>query len=163
MKLEPAVRRASLIVAVGVLICSVIMQLIYLIVVLASPLTWHYSFLLGNLLMGVAVTLNFFLMSVGVQKSVATGNPDGIRHRVQLSYTLRSFLMIGILVIAFIFHRHFHIISTVITVAFPQIAVFASRIFLREEEPVAAPATTDAVSDMSDEDTPPAGGEEADG
>ncbi len=144
MKLDPSVRRATLIVAAGVLICSIIMQLIYLIVVLLSPLTWHYSFILGNLLMGTVVILNFFFMSYGMQQTIASGDTDGVRRRVQFNHLLRNLLMIGTLVIAFVFHQHFHIVATVVTIAFPQVTVLLSRLFLHDKEPESpVPATGD--------------------
>ncbi len=172
MKIEKPVLRATAIVGTGVLVCSVIMQLVYLIVVLASPLTYHYSFILGNLLMGVTMVLNFFLMSLNMQKTIETGNTDGVRRRIQFNHILRNFLFIGVLVVSFIFRQHFHIIATIITVSFPQITIFASHLILRKKNSDAPVASTEVAeilaSDMT-EAVPPSEeasadvGEEEDG
>ncbi len=162
MKIDPQVRRASLIVAAGVLVCSAVMQLIYLIVTLATPLTWHYSFVLGNVLMGVAVTLNFFLMSLSVQHTVAAGNADNVRLRIRLSYALRSLMMLAVLIVSFVFRQHFHIVATVITVSFPQLAILVARKFIHEEEPVAPASPAESEEEVADAPLD-AGGEEEDG
>ncbi len=150
MKNKSPVLTATLIVAAGVLICSALMQLIYLIVVLASPLTYHYSFILGNLLMSVTVVLNFLLMSLSIRHIIASGDTEGVRRRIQLSHMLRSLLILIILVIAFVFKQHFNIISTTITIAFPQISIFAWRILTRgkalPDDTTPPPDSADAIA-----------------
>ncbi len=167
MKIEPAVRRATLLITAGVLICSAVMQVIYLIITLASPLTWHYSFLLGNLLMSAASVLNFFLMSYNMQRVIASGNTDGVRRRIQFNHMLRSLMMAGVLVIAFLFRQHFHIVATIISVGFPQLTMLFSHFFTRKKQPDAqspieaafteAPVDEDPLIDTPTLDT---GGEE---
>ncbi len=148
MKIDRSVKEATAWVALGVLFLSVLMQLIYLIVVLIAPtLSWHYSFLLGNLLMGVTVVLNFFLMSLGIQNAVSSGNEEFARKRVRYSQSLRSLMVIAVLVVAFVFRNVFNIVSTIITVAFPQISIYLIRIIRRDRFDGTAEGTTAAAGE----------------
>jgi hypothetical protein len=132
LKIDHSVKEATGIIAIGVVGLSLLMELIYGIVVLIAPtLHWEYSFLLGNLLMGVTVILNFFLMALGIRRAVDSEDPAIAKKKMQLSQMLRSILIIGILIMAFLLPC-FHIVSTIITVAFPQITVFLARLIRRD-------------------------------
>ena len=64
-KIEPTIIKETLYILVCVVILSAIMESVFLIIH-----RWDYTVLLGNLLTGFAVTLNFVLMGLGVQKSL---------------------------------------------------------------------------------------------
>ena len=132
MKITRAVKEATTIVALGVLLLSLLMQGVYLLVVLLSPaLTWHYSFVLGNLLMGTAVILNFFLMALSINGAVE-GDPELAQKRVRFNHTLRSLMMVAFLVLAFLLPNVFNIVATAVPVTFPQIAVIVYNVFHRK-------------------------------
>ena len=133
MKLSRAVKEATTVISLGVLSLSFLMQAIYLLVVALSPaLTWHYSFLLGNLLMGATVVFNFFLMAVGINSSVGA-DPEFARKKAQFSHTLRSLLVIGVLVLAFLLPQVFHRVATVVPVTFVQISVLVYNLLLHRK------------------------------
>ena len=64
-KIDPTIVKETLYISAWVLILSVLMQAVFLIIQ-----KWDYTVLLGNLLTGVVVIINFFLMGLGVQMSL---------------------------------------------------------------------------------------------
>ncbi len=164
MKIDASVRRATLIVAAGVMICSAVMQLVYLIIVMSVPsLSWHYSFVLGNLLMGSVMVLNFFLMSVGIQRTVESGDVEHVKLKIRFSYVLRSLLVLAALIISFVFGNQFHIVATIITVSFPQITILLSRLFIRNQSPTPLPVSAEEGETPPAEQADATGGEEDNG
>ena len=65
-KIDSAVLRETRYIALFVLALSVIMQAVFLLIG-----RWDKTVLFGNLFIGFAVVLNFFLMGLFVQKAVA--------------------------------------------------------------------------------------------
>lgn len=141
-----SVARATGIMALGIFCCSAVMELIYTILALAVPAIGGYSyrFPLGNLLMGSVLVLNFFLMSLGMHRAVATGDPDRAKVLVRTSQMGRSLLVIAALVAAFL-APCFDPISVIITVIFPQITTFVYHFVRRRRE--AAEETEAKTSD----------------
>ena len=62
---ESAVKKETQFIALVVLICSVVMQAVYLVIG-----QWNYRVLLGNLLGAALATGNFFLMGLAIQKAL---------------------------------------------------------------------------------------------
>ena len=63
-------------VAIWVLMLSALMQAVFLVIG-----RWDYTVLLGNLLSGSAVILNFFLMGIGIQRALEKEEREDIRKR----------------------------------------------------------------------------------
>ena len=130
IKIEPAVKLESKLIAIGVLAMSVIMEIVF--VVLGR---FDYTVLLGNLLGGGWAILNFFLMALAVQKSVKKELPQEAKLVLQNSYTKRLLFSVAILLIG-IKVEYFNWISVVIPLIFPRItiAIIKLPIFQRKEE-----------------------------
>ncbi len=130
MKERSPIRQATTIVAMGTACLSLMMQAIYpVVVLLLKDAHWHYSFVLGNILTGSVVVLNFYLMARGVQKSVDMP-PEAARRYVQLNHTLRTFLILAVLVVGFVLWSNFgifHPVALVVPVAFPHVTVLIAR------------------------------------
>ena len=115
-KIEPAIIKETLYILVCVVILSALMESVFLII-----RRWDYTVLLGNLLTGFAVTLNFFLMGLGVQKSLEKDEKEA-KKVIRLSQIYRYLILIVFLVIGVVFSC-FNNWAVFIPVIFPRIAV----------------------------------------
>ena len=115
-KIEPAIIKETLYILVCVVILSALMESVFLII-----RRWDYTVLLGNLLTGFAVTLNFFLMGLGVQKSLEKEEKEA-KKVIRLSQIYRYLILIVFLVIGVVFSC-FNNWAVFIPVIFPRIAV----------------------------------------
>ena len=121
-KIDPTIIKETLYVLVCVVILSAVMQAVFLIIH-----KWDYTVLLGNLLTGVAVTLNFFLMGLGVQKSLGKEEKEA-KKVIRLSQIYRYLLLIVVLVIGVVFSC-FNNWTVFIPVIFPRIAIAIRPLF----------------------------------
>ena len=64
-KIDDAVLKETKYISMWVLVLSVLMQSVFLIIG-----KWDYTVLLGNLLSGAAVILNFFMLGLTVQRAL---------------------------------------------------------------------------------------------
>ena len=115
-KIEPTIIKETLYILVCVVILSAIMESVFLIIH-----RWDYTVLLGNLLTGFVVTLNFFLMGLGVQKSLEKDEKEA-KKVIRLSQIYRYLILIVFLVIGVVFSC-FNNWAVFIPVIFPRIAV----------------------------------------
>lgn len=115
-KIAPAIIKETLYVLISVVILSVLMQSVFLII-----RRWDYTVLLGNLLTGFTVTLNFFLMGLGVQKSLEKDEKEA-KKVIRLSQIYRYLILIVVLVIGVVFSC-FNTWAVIIPVIFPRIAI----------------------------------------
>ena len=115
-KIEPTIIKETLYILVCVVIFSAIMESVFLIIH-----RWDYTVLLGNLLTGFVVTLNFFLMGLGVQKSLEKDEKEA-KKVIRLSQIYRYLILIVFLVIGVVFSC-FNNWAVFIPVVFPRIAV----------------------------------------
>ncbi len=121
-KIDPTIIKETIYVLVWVLGLSVIMQAVFLIIK-----RWDYTVLTGNVLTGFAVTLNFFLMGLGVQKSLGKEEKEA-KKVIRLSQTYRYLILIVFLVIGVVF-KCFNNWTVFIPVIFPRIAIAARPLF----------------------------------
>lgn len=142
-KIEPTIIKETLYILVCVVILSVLMEAVFLIIH-----RWDYTVLLGNLLTGFAVTLNFFLMGLGVQKSLGKDEKEA-KKIIRLSQAYRYLILIVFLVIGVVFSC-FNNWAVFVPVVFPRIAIAIRPLFNKkkgEQEVVG-----DAVSHESQEE-----------
>jgi hypothetical protein len=125
-KIDAEVLKATKYIALWVLIFSILMQAVFLI-----SGKWDYTVLLGNLLGYIATVGNFFLMGLGIQKSL-TKEPKDAKAYMKLSSSMR---LIGLLVIAVIGYvvSVFNVITVVVPYLFPRIAIALRPLFVKEE------------------------------
>ena len=65
MKIDATVKKETKYIALWVLLLSALMQSVFIVIG-----KWDHTVLLGNLLSGAAVILNFFLIGITVQKAL---------------------------------------------------------------------------------------------
>ena len=137
-KIDPTIIKETLYVLVCVVILSAVMQAVFLIIH-----KWDYTVLLGNLLTGFAVTLNFFLMGLGVQKSLGKEEKEA-KKVIRLSQIYRYLLLIAVLVIGVVFSC-FNNWTVFIPVIFPRIAIAIRPLFNKKSDK--AQQTTDTSTE----------------
>ena len=122
-KIQPAVLSETRYLALFVLALSAVMQAVFLCIG-----KWDLTVLFGNLLIGFAVVLNFFLMGLFVQKAVLQEEKEA-KKTVKLSLMLRNVMMFAFLALAVLLPSAFNIWAALIPVVFPRTAFFCAPLF----------------------------------
>lgn len=126
-KLDATVRKETKYIAVWVIIFSAIMEAVFLIIG-----KWDYTVLLGNLLSGTVVVLNFLFMGITIQNAVQKDEKDA-KSAMKLSQTLRTlFLFVAVIIGAAL--PCFSIWSTIIPLFFPRIAIALRPLWHKESK-----------------------------
>ncbi|MBQ9112470.1 MAG: hypothetical protein IJY08_02705 [Clostridia bacterium] len=115
-KIDKVVLRETKYIAAWVIIFSAIMQAVFLVIG-----KWDYTVLLGNLLSGAAVILNFLGMGMTVQKAVDKEEKEA-KQAMKASGMVRTFLLFITVVIGVLLDC-FSIWTVIIPLFFPRIAV----------------------------------------
>ncbi|MBO5775751.1 MAG: hypothetical protein J6V83_02570 [Clostridia bacterium] len=125
-KIDKTIIKETLYILVCVIILSAVMQSVFLIIH-----KWDYTVLLGNLLTGFAVTLNFFLMGLGVQKSLGKEEKEA-KKVIRISQIYRYLILIAFLIIGVVFSC-FNNWTVFIPILFPRIAIAIRPLFNKKE------------------------------
>ena len=130
IKIEQAVKNETKHIAIGSGSMAVVLLIVF--VLLGK---FDYTELLGALLGCGFAILNFFLMAMAVQRSVARETPQEARLVVQNSYTKRLILLAAVIIVG-IKVPYFNWISTIVPLFFPRITIFVMTlpIFKRKGE-----------------------------
>ena len=155
MTVDKTVRRETLFVAAWVGIFSLLMQAVFLVIG-----AWDYRVLLGNLLSGVAIVLNFLAMGITVQKAIQKEEKDA-KQAMRASGLVRLFILfivglIGVLV------PIFSAWTVIIPLFFPRFIIALRPLWDKElrsskkaaasqPDDVAEPAEADAAAVPSEE------------
>ena len=125
IKPDKTVMKETGFMAVFSLIASVLMQAVFLIIG-----KWDLSVLLGNLI-GCAVSiLNFFLMGISVQHSCDKNEKDAAGF-MRASQILRMFMLFAVAILGAVLDC-FNIVTTLIPLFFPRVAVFFRQSFIKK-------------------------------
>ena len=123
--LDPTVKRETVYIFAVSLLCSMLMQAVFLLLG-----KWDYTVLLGNLLGLIASVGNFLLLGITVQNALGKDEKEA-RDRMKLSQMLRTLMLFVVALIGYLISV-FNILSLVIAYLFPRIAV-AVRPLLKKE------------------------------
>ncbi len=123
--LDPTVKRETVYIFAVSLLCSMLMQAVFLVLG-----KWDYTVLLGNLLGLIASVGNFLLLGITVQNALGKDEKEA-RDRMKLSQMLRTLMLFVVALIGYLISV-FNILSLVIAYLFPRIAV-AVRPLLKKE------------------------------
>lgn len=126
-KADKTVIRETKYIAVSIIILSILMELVF---VLLSK--WSYKVLLGNVLSGAAMVLNFYFMGLAVQKAVAADEKEA-RKIMKTSQSLRTMFIFIVAVIG-VTVPCFSVLATIIPLFFTRIAIFARPLWKNKEE-----------------------------
>ncbi len=115
-KIDPTVLKETWYIAAITLILSVLLQAIILIIG-----KWNITHLFGNLLGAFGAIANFLLMGITVQNAVLKEEKEA-KALIKFSQSARMFFLLVIAGVGYLVPV-FHIISVVIPLLFPRIAV----------------------------------------
>ena len=121
-KLNPTVRRESVFIAVCVLLCSVIMQAVFLLI-----RRWDYTVLTGNLLGGIAAVGNFVAMGYTVQQAVEQ-EEQRAREMMRTSRGFRTAFVVLLAVLG-VCLPFFNNVAVILPLFFPRIGLFFRPLF----------------------------------
>ncbi len=121
-KIDATVLKETKYILIWVLILSTLLQAVFLVIG-----KWDHTVLLGNLLSGFAVVLNFFLMGITVQNALGKEEKEA-KTAIRLSQTYRFFLLLIIVVVGVVL-PFFNIWTVVIPVFFPRVAIALRPVF----------------------------------
>ncbi len=121
---QPAIKTETKKVAIGTIICLVIMWAVFLGLHLVIPekVPFDYTVILGGIGGSFVAVLNFFMMGLTVQKVVDTADEDAAKLKMKASYSKRMMMQMlwGILAIVL---PCFHLVAGVAPLLFPSIAI----------------------------------------
>ena len=115
-KINDAVKRETVYIAIWVIILSAVMQAVFLIIG-----KWDYTVLLGNLLSGLLSVFNFFFMGLTVQKAVEKEEKDA-KSTIRMSQSFRTLFMFVVVLLGVLLPC-FNICASIIPLLFPRIAI----------------------------------------
>lgn len=116
-RIDPVIKKETQYVALVVLILSMLMEAVFLVIGM-----WNLPVLLGNLLGGVVGILNFFFMGLGLQSALKKEVSDA-KTTAKFSQVYRNLMIVAAVVLS-IFLSCFNMVSTIVSIFFPSLAVF---------------------------------------
>lgn len=126
MKIDRVVLKETRYLAIAVALCSVVMQVIFLVLG-----KYDYTVFLGALLGGVAAVLNFFCLGLAMQKAAAMDDPAAAKRRIQASYNMR-YLALGAVVVVAAVTPYFHWVPVVLSLVFPRLWFLVMPLFRKD-------------------------------
>ncbi|NLP34336.1 MAG: hypothetical protein GX359_03975 [Clostridiales bacterium] len=130
MKVNEVVKRETKNIAIGIIICSVITQIGFLILG-----KYSLAVLFGSIYGGAIALLNFFLMGLTVQKIADMDDQNAAKRKMQASYSTRQLLLlllVGIGMYISINYEIFHWLPILIAIVYPRIIIAFGGIFRKE-------------------------------
>ncbi len=130
MKIDKTIKIETINVGIGILICSFITQIGFLIFG-----KYNLSVFLGSLYGGSIALLNFFLMGLTVQKIANMDDQKAAKRKMQASYSMRQLLlllMVGVGMYIAEKYEIFHWLPILLAVVYPRITIAIGGIFRKE-------------------------------
>lgn len=130
MKVNKVVKKETLNIAIGVLVCSAITLGVFLLLgKFTLAVFW------GSLYGGAISILNFFLMGLTVQNVTTIADEKMAKRKMQFSYSLRQLgvmLAVGAGMYFAQTHKIFHWLPILLAVVYPRIIIGFGSLFKRE-------------------------------
>lgn len=130
MKIDKTIKIETINVGIGILICSFITQIGFLIFG-----KYNLSVFLGSLYGGSIALLNFFLMGLTVQKIANMDDQKAAKRKMQASYSMRQLLlllMVGVGMYIAEKYEIFHWLPILLAVVYPRITIAVGGLFRKE-------------------------------
>lgn len=115
-KIDKTVIQETKYILLWVIVLSVLVQSVFLLIG-----RWNYTVLLGNVLSGGAVVLNFLLMGIFIQKAL-NKNEEDAKKTLKISQLYRFLFLIVVLVVG-VGLPCFHTWAVIVPMFFPRIAI----------------------------------------
>ena len=117
MKLDPVVKKENLYMIIGSAVCTAVVQLVFW-----ALGKYDTTVLFGGLWGFFITVLNFFIMTVAIQKAMASGDEQQAKMKIQASYSLRMLLLAGLMIVGVVL-PFMHWIPVLISVFYPRIII----------------------------------------
>ena len=127
MKLQPASKKMSKMIAIGTTIGYLLMVAAFFGLSLVNPsVPFDYTVILGGAIGSFVAILNFVLMCLTIQAASQKYGEKPIKTWVQLSYSSRMILQCAWVVLAAILPC-FHLIASALPLLFPTVVIIVMR------------------------------------
>ncbi len=123
MKLDPEVLEENRKMAVGILCCSLLMAVGFVI-----ARRFDLSVLLGLIVGFLLAAGNFFFMSVGITRALATGDEAAAKAKMRSSYIVRTIVMLAVMALSLAVD-HIHWLPVLASVFYPRIVLTARNLW----------------------------------
>lgn len=143
MKLDPEVLGENRKMAVGCLCCSIAMAAGFLI-----ARRFDLSVLFGLIIGYLLAVGNFFFMSVGITRALATGDEAAAKAKMRSSYIARTIVMLAVMALSLAVDR-IHWLPVLASVFYPRIVLTARNLWSWYQAKK-HPAPPDEMDDASD-------------
>ncbi len=142
-KIDKVVLKETKYMVIWMLIFSTVLQSVFLVIG-----KWNYTVLLGNLLSGTAMVLNFLLMGMTVQKAVGK-EPKEAKQAMRASGMARTFFLFVVAAIGILLNKVFSVWTVIIPMFFPRLIVAIRPLWDRSlrETPSVPPEDADPTED----------------
>ncbi len=117
MKLDPVVKKENLYMILGSAVCTAVVQLVFWAVDF-----WDSTVFFGGLWGFFITVLNFFIMTVAIQKAMASGDEQQAKMKLQASYTGRMLLLIALMIVGIVV-PFLHWAPVILSVFFPRVVI----------------------------------------
>ena len=114
-KIDPSIERDTQYIAMVVVLLTVLMEAVFLIIG-----KWDMTVLFGGLLGAAVALLNFFLMAMTVQNSLAKEEKDA-KGAMKVSHSMRMLMLVVVCALAALLPQAFNLAAVVIPLLFPSI------------------------------------------
>lgn len=125
-KIDPTVKKETFYIAAFTLIASGLMQAVFLILQM-----WNLPVLFGNLFGAAVAVFNFFLLGLTVQSATQKEEKQA-RATMKMSQSLRTVMLFAAAAIGALLPC-FQIVSTLLPLLFPRIAIAFRPLFMKKE------------------------------
>lgn len=148
--LDPIVKKEVCFMAAASLVCALLLQIGFVLF-----RRFDYTVALGGVIGWSLTVLNFFLMSLGVQRAVE--DPERAQLRMKASYTRRSMLLLAVMIVAFVVDQ-IHWLPVVASVFYPPVVIFVRQFWVKYvlketgDEPLPEKCESAGIADDEDED-----------
>ena len=115
-KIDATIIKETRYILYWMLVLSALTQAVFLVIG-----RWDHTVLLGNLLSGATMVLNFFLMGLFIQSAVSKNEEDA-KKTLKLSQTYRFLILIAVLAVG-VGLPSFSTWTVIIPMFFPRIAI----------------------------------------
>lgn len=130
MKVDKVVKKETINMGLGILVCSAITQIVFFILG-----KYSLAVLLGSIYGGAVILLNFFLMGLTVQSVTKLDDQNMAKKKIQFSYSMRQLalmLLIGLGMYISVNFEIFHWLPILLAIIYPRIIIFFIGFFRKE-------------------------------
>lgn len=148
MKLQAASKKEVTRIAVGTLVCDVIMVAgLFLLSQFGIGRFSLIKILLGALCGSVIAVVNFIILCLTIQSSLEISNKKKMKARFQTSYNIRLLVQAVWVVLAFMLRDKIHFVAAAAPILFPNVVIlflqFTGRLIPKDEQKNVPPEQTE--------------------